>query len=82
MKTPTNTEVMMSEALDGGSILAGCFPKRTNTVRAESLALLLSNREITGIEAVFHSSTTRLAGAIEPLRNKYGWPVMSKDLVT
>lgn len=82
MKSPTTTEVMMSEALAGVVILAGCFPKRTNTVRAASLALLLQGRELTGIEAVFHSSTTRLAGAIEPLRNTYLWPIMSRDLMT
>lgn len=82
MKAPANTEMMTSAALEGSASVAGQFPMRTDTVLAETLALLLSGRKLTSLDAVLGSSTTRLATAIEPLRHKYGWPIVSDDKAT
>ncbi|KAA6124494.1 helix-turn-helix domain-containing protein [Cupriavidus cauae] len=56
------------------------FLKRTNTVRAGVLAWMLKGEEVTGLEAVFKQSTTRLAAHIHALRNKYGWHIHSRDV--
>jgi hypothetical protein len=79
MKTPTTTEVMMSEALAGGSILAGSFPFRKNTVTADVLRRLLESERMEGLGTVYQSSTTRLAAVINYLAEKYGWFICRED---
>lgn len=79
MKTPTTTEVMMSEALAGGSILAGSFPIRTNTVTADVLRRLLDGERMEGLGTVYQSSTTRLAAVINYLAEKYDWFICRDD---
>lgn len=82
MKTPTATEVKMSEALAGGSILAGTYPKLTNTVTADVLAHLLSGERMEGLDTVYSSSTTRLAAVIEYLAKRYDWFICREDKAT
>lgn len=79
MKTPTTTAVMMSEALAGGSILAGSFPIRTNTVTADVLKRLLEGERMEGLGTVHQSSTTRLAAVINYLAEKYDWFICRED---
>ncbi len=83
MKTPNTTEVMPSavERLDS----IGTFPKRKNTVLAGVLAHLLTGHELTSMDAVRGSNTTRLSGAIVALAatgarsNRYHWPISYED---
>jgi hypothetical protein len=53
----------------------GALPRKTNTVTAEVLALLLAGQHLTGLDAVIAASTTRLAGHIHRLQTEYGWTI-------
>jgi hypothetical protein len=79
MKAPANTEMMTSAALDGGSILAGRLPERVNTVTAEVLKQLLRGERLEGLDAVYSSSTTRLAAVINYLAEKYEWAIFKDE---
>ena len=57
----------------------GSFPKLRATVIAEVLARLLQGERLTGMHAVFASSTTRL-GAYVHMLGKIGWSVESERL--
>ena len=59
----------------------GLFPKQHNTVRAEVLARLIKGEVMTGMSAVFDSSTTRLAVAVHALRTSYRWAIESVEKV-
>lgn len=65
-----------------GNCLIGEFPKRHNTVIAEVLAHLLDCQNLTGMDAVFNASTTRLSAHIFELRTKYNWPIEDADIAT
>ncbi|SFC33987.1 hypothetical protein SAMN05216344_11494 [Polaromonas sp. OV174] len=56
----------------------GTFPKRRNTIIAEVLSRILNGEFLTGMEAVFIASTTRLSSPIHTLR-KNGWPIKSDE---
>ncbi len=51
----------------------GTYPSRHNTVTAEVLCRLLNGENLTGMDAVFGCSTTRLAAVIYYLAQEYGW---------
>ena len=59
----------------------GLFPTQRNTVRAEVLARLINGEVLTGMNAVFSSSTTRLAAVVHALRTSYRWPIESVEKV-
>ena len=54
---------------------AGKLPARTDTLRAEVLRRLLCGDTLTGLEAAFGASTTRLAAVVHALTKKYGWTI-------
>jgi hypothetical protein len=54
-------------------VSSGSLPIRQNTVCAEVLCRALNGQVLTGMEAVFAASTTRLAAHIGYLETKYGW---------
>ena len=54
---------------------AGKLPARTDTLRAEVLRRLLCGDTLTGLEAAFGASTTRLAAVVHALTEKYGWTI-------
>jgi hypothetical protein len=58
----------------------GTFPARKNTVTAEVLALLLMGENLTGMDAVFKCSTTRLAATVHYLEEKYNWTIDRVDM--
>lgn len=66
-----------SSAADGCN---GSFPIRRNTVTAEVLYLLLNGENLTGMDAVFSASTTRLAAFINYLGKKYNWTIDRADV--
>lgn len=58
----------------------GTFPVRHNTVTAELLCRLCNGETLTGMDAVFGCSTTRLAAGIHYLNGKYGWNIDHVDI--
>lgn len=72
MKTPdTTTKAASSVTGQGAHIMPFSLPVRTNTASAEILARLISGQEITGMDAVFATSTTRLSAHIHYLSQNY-----------
>lgn len=58
----------------------GWFPTRHSTVTAEVLCRLLNGENLTGMDAVFDCSTTRLAAVIHYLAGEYGWNADHADI--
>ena len=81
MKNARTNEVETSVTGNGALILAR-FPVRCNTVIAEVLARLLRYERLTGLDAVFDASTTRLAAVVHSLQDAYGWTIERKDKAT
>lgn len=81
MKTPTETAVPMSAPSCADSTGVGRFPKRVNTVIAQTLVDLLSGLRLTDMDAVFDASTTRLAHHVYALGRDHGWTIDSAEKV-
>lgn len=62
------------------SATIGSFPNRHNTVTAEVLCRLLNGESLTGMDAVFGCSTTRLAAVIHYLAGEYCWVIDHVDM--
>ena len=62
------------------AVFIGVFPTRRNTVTAEILSRLLQGKNLTGMDAVFCASTTRLAAVVEYLENAHGWKIDRVDM--
>lgn len=58
----------------------GAFPSRHNTVTAEILSRLIGGESLTGMDAVFSASTTRLSAVIFYLSESYGWTIDHADI--
>jgi HJR/Mrr/RecB family endonuclease len=56
------------------------FPSRFNTVTAQVLQKLLAGESLTGMDAVFNASTTRLGAYIHALKRDYGWHCEHRDI--
>ena len=59
--------------------LIGAFPSRHNTVTAEIICRLLEGETLTGMDAVFGCSTTRLSAVVHYLTGKYCWVIDHLD---
>jgi hypothetical protein len=64
----------------GDSIHIGSLPVRHSTVTASVLCRLLEGENLTGMDAVFGCSTTRLAAVIYYLAQEYGWYANHVDI--
>jgi hypothetical protein len=53
----------------------GQFPQRKDTVLADVLSKLLKGKQLTSMDTVFESSTTRLAAFVHSLEGDYGWVI-------
>lgn len=60
----------------------GRLPKHINTVTASVMVSLLESNTLTGMDAVFKESTTRLSAVIHYLENDYGWTIDRRDIAT
>lgn len=78
MKTPDPTTKAESSAPNSAKS-TGTFPPRHDTVIAEVLARLLRKEAITGMDAVFNASTTRLSAFVFRLSKEYGWTIDHVD---
>jgi hypothetical protein len=56
------------------------FPNRFNTVTAAVLQKLLAGETLTGMDAVFNASTTRLGAYVHALKRDYGWYCEHRDI--
>lgn len=77
---PAKTQTKHATDFKTNTVFIGDFPARHNTVIAEILARLLNGENLTGMEAVFCASTTRLSSPIHILR-KDGWRIEAVDKV-
>jgi hypothetical protein len=57
---------------------APTFP-RTDTLTARALMRLLTGQQFTHRDFQNETSSYRLSGYIEQLRNRHGWPIETKD---
>lgn len=63
--------------LRGGADYTPTFPRKKDSVTAETLARLLDGQTITQREAYDRLSTVNIARTIHDLRHNYGWPVIT-----
>ena len=54
----------------------------SSSLRAETLALLLSSNDMTGVESLFEHRKIALNTVIRALTRKYGWPIERRDFPT
>lgn len=72
-----------SATVEGAPIVSlSAFPAKLDSVRAEVLRRMLSGERLTGIDAVFDASTTRLSAVVFALSNAYQWPIKSASRAT
>lgn len=71
-----NAELSAPNSLD----FKASFPSRCNTVTAAVLQKLLAGENLTGMDAVFSASTTRLGAYIHALKRDYGWHCEHRDI--
>ena len=64
------------------SLKPGRFPTVGTSLRAETLLVLLSNDDMTGVESLFEHRKIALNTVIRALIRKYGWPVERSDFPT
>ena len=62
------------------AVFIGAFPTRRNTVTAEVLSQLLKGENLTGMDAVYCASTTRLSAVVEHLEKTHGWKIDRVDI--
>ena len=62
------------------AVFIGAFPTRHNTVTAEILSRLVQGENLTGMDAVYCASTTRLAAVVEYLEKAHGWKIDRVDI--
>ena len=60
----------------------GRFPAMGTSLRAETLAVLLSSDDMTGVESLFDHRKITLNTVIRALMRKYGWPIERHDFPT
>lgn len=60
----------------------GRFPAMGTSLRAETLAVLLSSDDMTGVESLFDHRKITLNTVIRALTRKYGWPIERHDFPT
>lgn len=60
----------------------GRFPTIGTSLRAQTLLVLLSNDDMTGVESLFEHRKIALNTVIRALIRKYGWPIERHDFPT
>lgn len=81
MKRAPEHITAIENARESTKFTNGRLPERQNTVIAELLANLLDGHHVTGMEAVFGMSSTRLSHHIWALGTDHGWYVDRRDKV-
>lgn len=77
---PAKTQTQHAADFKANTVFIGAFPNRRNTVTAEILTRLLQGENLTGMDAVYCASTTRLAAVVEYLEKNYGWKIDRVDI--
>jgi hypothetical protein len=60
----------------------GRFPTMSSSLRAETLVVLLSSDDMTGVESLFEHRKITLTTVVRALTRKYGWPIERRDFPT
>ena len=74
------TQTNYATAFTANAVFVGAFPTRRNTVTAEILSRLFQGENLTGMDAVFCASTTRLAAVVDYLETAYNWKIDRVDI--
>lgn len=69
----------MTRALQAPQPVSGKFPKLTTILRAEVLATMLAGDDVSGIQSVFSSGSTKLATVMRALTRRYRWPIECRE---
>lgn len=77
---PAKDQTKHAADFKANTAFIGAFPTRHNTVTAEILSRLLQGENLTGMDAVYCASTTRLAAVVEYLEKNYGWEIDRVDI--
>ena len=77
---PAKTHTKHTADFKSNAVFIGGFPTRHNTVTAEVLSRLINGENLTGMDAVFSASTTRLSAVIFYLNEAYGWAIEHVDM--
>ena len=77
---PAKTQTKLSSDFKAIDVFIGGFPTRRNTVTAEVLCRLISGENLTGMDAVYCASTTRLAAVVEYLEKAHDWTIDRVDI--
>lgn len=77
---PAKTHTKDTTDFKANAVFIGAFPTRRNTVTAEVLCRLVNGENLTGMDAVFSASTTRLSAVIFYLNEVYSWPIEHVDM--
>jgi hypothetical protein len=64
------------------AVRIGSFPSGPSSLRAQVLAVLLSNSDMTGVESIFDQRKVTLSTVVRALGRKYGWPIERHDFPT
>lgn len=67
---------------DTKTLKPGRFPTMSSSLRAETLAVLLSSDDMTGVESLFDHRKITVNTVIRALTRKYGWPIERRDFPT
>ena len=77
---PAKDQTNNTSNFNTNAVFIGAFPTRHNTVTAEVLSRLLKGESLTGMDAVYCASTTRLAAVVEHLKKLHGWNIDRVDI--
>ena len=77
---PAETNPKDTTNFIANTVLIGGFPTRHATITAEILSRLLRGEHLTGMDAVFCASTTRLAATVDYLSTAHGWTIDRFDI--
>jgi hypothetical protein len=61
-------------------IFTGKFPSKLNTVTAAVLRDFCLRKQLTSLNSVYESSTTRLAATVYSLEQNHGWTIQRTDI--
>lgn len=76
------TVARSSESVTSADTRPGKFPKMTTTLRADVLATMLAQDDMTGMASVFSIGSTKLATVMRALTRRYRWPIERREFAT
>jgi hypothetical protein len=66
----------------GQQAAPGTYPTGAASLRAQVLAVMLSDEDMTGTDSIFEHRKVTLNTVVRALVRKYGWPIERRDFPT